>query len=313
MRMKVYRLSVYKRAILVIVVAAAVLYSLKLKAKPDPKPRRPFAKAFVDKIQQPSHRTHLRFIERCDDCNKDCTDCHALNKETDAYRLNRDFCHKCHLPSPPPAWKIPIKARKMKGISFSHAVHERRRDGVEITCRDCHESTIEDDQTKNQPLVAPERCFSCHADRRVGFSKRSCGRCHQEKRKNRVQPSTHDKKWRETHGEYTRWNVDSAHGEACALCHQNAACVACHRNERPRNHTGLWRVRMHGTAAMWDRDRCKTCHETGACISCHRRSPPVTHRGNWVSNHGRVAGFEDRCTVCHNSSWCTNCHRGNSR
>jgi len=313
MRMKAYNLSVYERTVLVIIVSAVVCYSLKLKATPGGERTNQIATVFTDERRQPSHRVHIRFIERCTDCSKDCTDCHALDKKTDSYVLNRDFCRKCHVPSPPPARKIYMKARKMKGVSFRHAVHKRTKSGVVITCHDCHKSTIEDEETKNQPLVAPEHCLSCHADMRVGFSERRCDRCHLEKKKSRVEPLSHHQKWRETHGERARWRDISGHGTQCALCHDNAACVACHRTERPRNHTGLWRVRMHGTAAQWDRDRCKTCHETGTCIACHRRTPPINHRGNWVSNHGRVAGFEERCTVCHNAGWCTDCHRGNNR
>ncbi|MBN1656092.1 MAG: hypothetical protein JXA30_20155 [Deltaproteobacteria bacterium] len=313
MRKKAYISSIYERAVLIIVVAAVVLCALTLKAAPDDKPESRSAKAFTEGVRLPSHKTHIGFIKECDDCRKDCTDCHALDKKTDSYRPDPDFCRECHLSSPPQTSINRIKGRKMKGILFGHTTHEQRQNGAKIACRDCHESTLEDEQIKYQPLVAPERCFSCHADRGIGFSERSCDRCHIEKRRNRLEPSNHDHQWRRTHGEQARWSAYRGHREQCVLCHQNAACVACHRTERPLDHTGLWRVRMHGIAAQWDRDRCKTCHETGACISCHQRTPPTTHRVNWVARHGRVAGFENRCTVCHTQSWCNGCHRGNNR
>jgi hypothetical protein len=112
-----------------------------------------------------------------------------------------------------------------------------------------------------------------------------------------------------SHGETARWHPGE-HGKDCALCHARSACVSCHRSTMPRSHTGLWRERLHGKEAEWDREACRTCHETGACVSCHRRTQPLNHRGDWIANHGRISGFEEGCTVCHSSSWCRDCHSG---
>jgi hypothetical protein len=137
-----------------------------------------------------------------------------------------------------------------------------------------------------------------------------CADCHSGKRMDKIKPSSHDRLWMETHGRAARWSSESIHGKECRLCHANAGCISCHRTQPPRSHTGLWNVRMHGTAAKWDRERCKTCHETGACIACHRRTPPLNHRGNWISHHGRTRGFTDGCMTCHKSGQCINCHKG---
>jgi hypothetical protein len=145
------------------------------------------------------------------------------------------------------------------------------------------------------------KCVDCQKD---------CTSCHSGKRMDLIKPSSHDRIWLETHAAAARWSSESAHGKECLLCHKNAGCVSCHRTSPPRSHNGLWNVRMHGTAAKWDRESCKTCHETGACISCHRRTPPLNHRGNWVSNHGRITGFDDSCVTCHHAGWCINCHKG---
>jgi hypothetical protein len=141
-------------------------------------------------------------------------------------------------------------------------------------------------------------------------SDKNCGRCHENSRMDSIKPPTHDRTWIAAHGRAARWSRESKHGRECALCHRNAQCVSCHRTTAPRSHTGLWNVRLHGTAAAWDRDSCRTCHETGSCVSCHRRTPPLNHRGAWLTNHGRTAGFTHNCLACHPSGWCIACHRG---
>jgi c(7)-type cytochrome triheme protein len=308
-----HKSTVYELIISVIAAIIAVSYAVKLEATPDKSADRQFAKAFVSNPPLPFHDTHIRFIEKCADCQRDCTDCHSLNKETGSYSLNVTFCKKCHLPSPTPVWNIPIRARRLNQIAFTHVVHERTNRAGKLKCVDCHQTTMKDRQTRNSPLITADRCLSCHAEKAANLSEKNCDRCHVSKEINRIEPLSHDKTWPVTHGKKAEWDPTFGHGEQCVLCHQNAACIACHRTQAPRNHTGLWRVRTHGTVAKWDRDRCKTCHEAGACISCHRRTPPLNHRGDFLSNHGRASGFDDRCMVCHNPSWCANCHKAPNR
>jgi hypothetical protein len=184
----------------------------------------------------------------------------------------------------------------------------------EVKCVDCHKRTMNDRQKHNEPPVAADRCISCHAKEKL--PQRDCSMCHQVKGKamDRVEPPSHNKTWPVNHGREARWSPALGHGKQCELCHRKTDCVACHRTQRPRDHTGLWRLVMHGSFAKWDRERCKTCHETGACVSCHRRTRPLNHRGAWIRNHGRVVspGFEERCNTCHSQAWCTNCHKSNN-
>ena len=85
---------------------------------------------------------------------------------------------------------------------------------------------------------------------------------------------------------------------------------SCHNLVMPRSHNGLWRVRMHGLAASWDRDRCKTCHESGVCVRCHATERPLNHVGNWGTVHGLAASTSDNehCATCHRGSFCVQCH-----
>ncbi len=259
-------------------------------------------KTAVDYSAQISHKTHIQF-------NDDCTGCHLWEQDDGLPELNKPYCDKCHDEQGTPKWEIPGQARELQKIAFKHNLHTRQ-----AKCVECHKTTMTDRHRLNTPLVSPDKCISCHTKKKVLFPMRNCRRCHGVDR-NRVSPKNHGETWSVRHGREERWSPARDHGKKCQLCHRNTACVACHRSKRPRSHTGLWRIRIHGTQAKWDRDRCKTCHETGACISCHRRTPPQNHRGAWGAIHGLSAKFKSnsRCLTCHNPAWCTNCHRGASR
>ncbi len=258
-----------------------------------------------------SHTTHLAF-QKTEDRSIACVDCHELKTGNSSPTLKKQFCANCHDTPGPPRWKLPGAGQELiEEIKFQHEAHQET-----VKCEQCHETTLEEEHKPGTPLVAPERCLSCHSQKtnKKRISKRACVRCHVTV-KNRFAPESHKKTWRVRHGRQERWSPARGHGKRCSLCHSNASCVACHRTERPRNHTGLWRLRMHGTNARWNRDRCKTCHQTGACISCHRRTPPQNHRGAWKAIHGRVARSKsnEHCITCHSLPWCADCHRGAAR
>jgi hypothetical protein len=265
---------------------AVVLYSVEFVAGP----RHDFV-----------HAVHYNF-------KPDCELCHVLDPQAALPRLDEQACLKCHDERGTPPWRLPGDGRPLRGINFKHADHARGRE-----CVDCHRTTVEGTHQAGAPVVAPSLCLDCHADARneKRIARRECARCHDSDRK-RATPPNHDRTWLSRHGRELRWESAGDHGERCSQCHGNSACVACHRSQRPVSHNGLWRLRLHGTAARWDRDRCRTCHETGACVACHRRTPPQNHRGPWRSIHGLAAKskLDDRCTTCHTGAWCTSCHKG---
>lgn len=262
-----------------------------------------------------SHRTHTHFIKKVKGAKNDCTDCHRLDADQKHFELERSICKNCHTRRPPPPTHPPEQARKLDGVEFDHKKHEQSKEKRKRPCVDCHQKIAEDKHKRGRLLVEPEQCFSCHRKEKVTISVQTCHRCHGEARKKRVEPKTHGANWSMGHGNEARWNPVFGHGEQCELCHESSACITCHRSKRPRNHTGLWRLRLHGIEARWGRERCKTCHETGACISCHRRTKPMNHRGAWRKNHGRAGSLEpdSGCTTCHNAGWCVSCHKGAGR
>ena len=262
-----------------------------------------------------SHKTHTHFVKKLKSSKNDCTDCHRLDKKQKSYELERDFCKNCHTPRPPEPWNPPHEARKLEGVLFDHSKHDRTKSKRKRQCIECHEITVNDAQTWKNLLIAPDRCIACHTKEKVAIPVKMCARCHSREEKNRVAPKNHGKNWPIHHGAEARFNPVLGHGKQCALCHANTSCVACHRTKRPKSHTGLWRLRMHGTEAQWDRQRCKICHETGACVSCHRRTKPISHRGAWRTGHGRTVlpNSEEHCTTCHSPGWCVNCHKGRGR
>lgn len=250
------------------------------------------------------HAVHVHF-------KQDCAFCHKSAAGRPLPELDERACETCHDERGTPERRVLGAARDLEGIRFVHADHER-----DTECEDCHGTTADDAHEAGTPLVGPDRCIACHAEednaKRIGY--RECARCH-DLNKRSVAPADHARNWLGRHGRLVGWDPAGGHGERCAQCHGNSACVACHRTQRPVSHNGLWRLRMHGTAAKWDRDRCRTCHETGACVSCHRRTPPQNHKGAWVSIHGLAAAnqLDARCTTCHSRAWCTDCHRGRNQ
>ncbi|MBN2358474.1 MAG: cytochrome c3 family protein [Deltaproteobacteria bacterium] len=245
-----------------------------------------------------SHRQHVTDLgAACDDCHRTAT--------TGLPKLDRETCASCHQELP--AWRLPGRSRSL-AIEFPHTAH-----AAGLACRRCHAEVIADRIADGAPLLERAACESCHGEVGVASGERACRGCHGVDERGIV-PADHRQTWLARHGREARWRVFDDHGRDCAACHRSEACAGCHRERMPRDHSGLWRVRMHGSAAAWDRDRCRTCHETGVCERCHQTSEPVSHRGAWRKNHGFAAGgFDGNCTVCHQRAWCLGCHRGGGR
>jgi len=245
-----------------------------------------------------SHETHLGEDLECDAC-------HDLGGEGKAASLKLGGCEDCH-DDGVPGTRLAAEARPLK-MRFPHAAHVEAAE-----CKDCHAATMADEQKAGEPVMELGRCISCHQENGVETPESACQTCHGVDQR-RVEPSSHDRAWQERHGRESRWSVVADHGEDCYDCHARDACRRCHTQTRPRSHTGLWRMRVHGTAASWDRSACQTCHETGTCISCHSRTAPLNHRGPWTATHGLVAGSrtDERCTTCHIAAQdCIRCHSG---
>jgi hypothetical protein len=248
----------------------------------------------ADSILYFSHELHL---EEQDDCMY----CH-MGWAADQLRPDELFCAQCH-EEPMMGAKLNARARKMK-IPFPHATHVRS-----MQCRLCHENVESDDIQDGAPTLRPTDCFSCHKAKGVHTPESKCTKCHGENERFR-EPEDHAELWKQRHGEESKWRVFDEHGKDCRLCHGNDECVTCHRRERPLDHNGLWRLRLHGKDAAWDRDRCKVCHESGWCVRCHRNTRPLNHVGAWALLHERAlngAGASS-CYVCHSPAWCNQCH-----
>jgi len=240
-----------------------------------------------------SHKLHVEEQEM------ECQSCHDT-KKPGLPTLKTKGCGMCHDDGPPP-YKGPSK--RPLDVKFPHQAH------AELECATCHQDVLEDQHADTAPLVEPVRCFECHQAMKVKVPQNACARCHGED-KRREAPLDHGDAWMQRHGETSRWRVWGEHGTACTDCHQPATCKSCHMTEEPRDHNGLWRVRTHGLAAEWNRDRCMTCHETNICVRCHTDTKPVNHTAGWRKRHGLVAGTKvnQTCNVCHQPGYCAQCH-----
>ena len=245
-----------------------------------------------------SHKFHIG------DAGADCATCHETAKG-DTPTVKSAGCADCH-DKGTPAWKLDAHARRLH-VKFPHQRHAAIK-GVE--CKTCHAAMATDGLKDGQPIIGFERCGACHAERKVAVNMNDCAKCHGVDQK-AVRPTDHKIGWSAKHGEASEWVEKGEHGKDCQLCHGQAACRACHLQSTPRSHTGLWRLRTHGAAAGWDRDKCKTCHETGTCVRCHTQSTPMSHAGAWKQTHGLTAGSKDNehCKACHQTGWCNSCHR----
>ncbi len=242
-----------------------------------------------------SHAKHLEEGAECGDCHKTA----ALEKPLP----DEKACAACHDEARLGTYSYP-RYRGLS-ISFKHVLH-----AGSMACGECHEAVKSDAITVGEPVLKAEDCSSCHEKKNVGISMKSCRTCH-DADKNLEKPADHETGWRKRHGPASGWRVFEEHGKDCNLCHQKETCRQCHNDEKPIDHNGLWRLRSHGKAAEWDRDRCKTCHETGTCIQCHRDTRPLNHTGAWSSVHGGAAdsGGSESCRACHAPAWCASCHK----
>ena len=199
-------------------------------------------------------------------------------------------CTDCHQPS---------------SVRFPHKAHV---DSLE--CNDCHAPSEGSAEPDRRAKASYEACTECHNENDIELDKAACAKCHGVKMR-LTAPPDHKKAWLARHGRESEWRVFEKHGRKCSLCHQSNVCITCHQSQKPASHTGLWRIRTHGSAASWDRNRCKTCHETGTCIQCHTTTPPINHTGSWGSTHILVAqtAGNERCAVCHSLVRpCAGCH-----
>jgi hypothetical protein len=244
-----------------------------------------------------NHETHFGGAEL------KCHECHPQPAGEAVPGLDKEICKKCHTPEPP--WLGPPKPAKLVLPGrFPHGTHARK--GVD--CVECHEQILTP-EAAGQPVLQTRQCFACHEARGLGGVLANCKGCHGlDKRSER--PADHAAGWSARHGAESKLRVFGEHGRDCLLCHGSDSCRACHRAQAPRSHTGLWRLRTHGTAASWDRDSCKACHEVGGCVACHRETRPLNHTASWRSVHGLAAqsAGNETCAACHAAGFCAACH-----
>lgn len=256
--------------------------------------------ALADDPKPFSHKYHI------EEEGQGCKDCHDAESDKPFPPLNKQACIDCH--DEMPAYVPPVRAKRMP-IKFPHAKHVEAQ-----SCEDCHKPTVTETQKAGEPVLTFAKCGACHEESGLDVPVSKCAACHGVDMR-RVKPADHAVTWRTRHGQAATWRVFEQHGQDCKTCHQQDACTSCHKNERPRSHTALWRVRTHGVAAEWDRDTCKTCHESGTCVQCHKSNAPLNHRGGWIARHGMTAESKTdaKCGTCHASAECVACHSGELR
>jgi Cytochrome c3 len=171
-----------------------------------------------------------------------CQTCHDVKATEGLPKLKTKGCAKCHEDGPP-AYTAP-QVRHLANLQFPHAAHAQK-----VECAECHKDVIEDRHAAGAPLATRAAGEKCHEEKKVVIAPLACERCHGKDLK-RVRPADHDGAWPIEHGKQATWRVWDKHGKTCSECHRPTTCTACHDQQRPRDHTGLWRERAHGLMAQ---------------------------------------------------------------
>jgi hypothetical protein len=263
-----------------------------------------------------------------------CESCHPGGK----YKLGNVSCADCHAKSDPHRGKLGTACEHchtpVKGAPrFDHermTKFPRTGAHLHVQCGFCHQARpelpLEVGWIKKQPSpkldhlfpVMGKRCADCHADPHKGSAGSECQQCHNTASFGALlfsarlaRPTDHDRGWLRKHTVLPFDDHQLAEeGRSCNHCHGTPSCDRCHRVMTPKSHTASWRLRGHGTAAVFDPESCRTCHLTGTCVACHRTTRPLNHRGAWNKLHGYAVGsFADsNCYVCHSRGDCFGCH-----
>lgn len=249
----------------------------------------------------------------------ECADCHFKDaKKDEAFEpkpITYAVCAECHddedsklaepkkiknrffTPSGTPTWTTAI-TKYDDEILFRHGPHVKK--GSE-SCATCHGDMKGTDRFVGIRF-SMGACMTCHQEK---GGRTTCDTCHRDVRTD-VKPASHSKLWKEVHGQLSRSAREKAE-QHCDLCHDDQAfCDRCHRDEPPRSHNQLWRLKSHGIMATLDRRSCAVCHQTDYCVRCHENTPPASHRGRWAaapSTHCAQCHFpirrEEGCRICH--------------
>ncbi len=252
------------------------------------------------------HARHVEFVSLRDESLRGdarCTTCHALPATGTPPPSARRGCERCHEEYVPEFTPARLAPRGFAALAVPFP-HERHAGSARLACVGCHRPAA-----GSISLTADRDCLGCHAREQVDG--RACSACHPADVRATL-PADHRGGWRRSVHPLEAEHAQGRHGHDCATCHGTDPCARCHREREPQDHAGLFKARLHGTAASWDRERCATCHETGTCARCHATTRPANHGASWRSVHMLAAGGvgNESCAVCHHRSFCAGCHGG---
>ena len=286
----------------------------------------------------------------------DCAACHALDPARSPYMSfpRHEVCAACHgTEGRPPAPSMgdcqscharsrvtPGRRALQSDIRFTHAKHQRTRNGEAIECLTCHGGVAESETVADLSLPEMKDCATCHEDAArtpdaVRIAK--CEVCHIEDVAAAPLPESH----RAARIAGTGWPdaLDLAGSsdpvlaslapafvlpleESLALMQQrlqeqrvearvapgdvSAPPPLLSSRRRPEDHTASFRVR-HAAAASSENAKCRYCHAglsgapVSSCQDCHAVMRPRSHTARFRAiRHGRLAAVDARP--------CATCH-----
>lgn len=232
-----------------------------------------------------------------------CTGCHTGIPDGDeaTYYPAPDLCAGCHdgVDEEEVEWRGPDPSRT--NLTFSHPEHvaETDREGLDLSCADCHSEPGAPRMTVVE-RADPETCLDCHAhEAESHFEDARCSACHvplvaapfdRGRIEGLPEPVDHemdDFLSEEGHGELAEESV-----ERCSTCHTRDLCTACHvdaglapiqalapappRMELPALHASYPEPASHASPTWLEdhdgrasADACGTCHTQQDCAACH--------------------------------------------
>jgi|GEM_PF-1672928 hypothetical protein len=275
----------------------------------------------------------VEFTHEVHEFAADCIDCHAgilEGSQNNSFPTKQD-CLNCHSDMEEASFLDALNkylnSRKFQSrytstradINFKHPVHMKEDSGLD--CESCHqvyldqETTLKNPSKRSAPITRrlPTTANNPHP---LHFNHRNCLDCHQRGVKaplkciscHQVDPfkslSSHRFGWLERHGAQLNEMTREETRLECFLCHRENECINCHKGEKPKSHTGSWKLLGHALAVDMDRAQCSACHTPDYCVSCHLETPPRSHGPNYKEQH---------CTQCHGTvgenPGCIACHK----
>jgi len=222
------------------------------------------------------------------------------------------LCQRCHSPAKMPDLK-PDVARFQVPRSVSTYDHEKHAKHSPMECVACHRTVVSSAKASDHLTPTMETCWTCHAKVTTfaGESGARCDLCHTATDNHAAGPEK-----AAVFAQVIEKKVPVADVPAEVMPAAHARLLGAQwlgnisQDQKPADHTEVFRTRTHGLRSQEPTAKCYACHTSQKCNECHETEPPPSHTLRFDrSTHGRAATLRrESCTACHQADMCQACH-----